>query len=366
MKILDRYIAKNFLIGYAIAFCVLIGLWIVIDLFVNLDEFAKHIDLGALAVARNIVTYYSLSITLYFRDSAGIITVVAAAFSLGKMVRTNELTAIMASGVSLQRVVAPILVLALVLAGLLVADQELIIPALSDKLVRCHEDLPGEESYDAWFIPDSKGSLLCSPRFEVKTASFYDLTILLRQQIDRPGIWKVTGCILADKATYNPHSGQWDLTQGRLIEGGSTQGVVPVASYQAPDLLPKNIPVMVMADQAKSLLTWRQLTALSALIPKDVGLLYGEKHFRITEPIINFVMLLVSLPVLVCRDPKAMKSAVLVSFGLTAACSLTTFVCKMLSPEPILFNRVMPEFWAWLPVFIFVPIAVIELDSMKT
>ena len=39
MKILDRYVANNFLIGYCIALCVLVGLRIIIDLFVNLDEF---------------------------------------------------------------------------------------------------------------------------------------------------------------------------------------------------------------------------------------------------------------------------------------------------------------------------------------
>ena len=39
MRILDRYVGKNFLIGYFIAFCVLTGLRIIIDLFVNLDEF---------------------------------------------------------------------------------------------------------------------------------------------------------------------------------------------------------------------------------------------------------------------------------------------------------------------------------------
>ncbi len=97
-----------------------------------------------------------------------------------------------------------------------------------------------------------------------------------------------------------------------------------------------------------------------------MGLLYSQKHFRITEPIINLVMLMVSLPVLVCRDPKAMKSAMMVSLGLTAACSLTTFICKMVSTEPVLWGRLMPEFWAWLPLFIFVPIAFIQIDSMKT
>ena len=59
MKILDKYIAKNFLIGYAIAFCVLIGLRIIIDLFVNLDEFTEHADLGTLAVIKNILVFSS-------------------------------------------------------------------------------------------------------------------------------------------------------------------------------------------------------------------------------------------------------------------------------------------------------------------
>ncbi|MEN6427883.1 MAG: glycosyltransferase family 39 protein [Phycisphaerales bacterium] len=32
----------------------------------------------------------------------------------------------------------------------------------------------------------------------------------------------------------------------------------------------------------------------------------------------------------------------------------------------LLTGRVVPEFWAWLPVFIFVPIAFMELDTMRT
>ena len=46
MKILDKYVAKNFLIGYAIAFAVLIGMRITIDLFANLDEFTEHANLN--------------------------------------------------------------------------------------------------------------------------------------------------------------------------------------------------------------------------------------------------------------------------------------------------------------------------------
>jgi len=148
MKILDRYIAKNFMTGYIIAFCVLIGLRIIIELFVNLDEFAEDANRGLWVVAYHVASYYALRTTLYFRDIAGVITVVAAAFSLGRMVRANELVAIIASGVSAKRIVGPILVLAILFTGLGVANQELLIPSVSDKLVREEDDFAGEESYD--------------------------------------------------------------------------------------------------------------------------------------------------------------------------------------------------------------------------
>jgi lipopolysaccharide export LptBFGC system permease protein LptF len=98
---------------------------------------------------------------------------------------------------------------------------------------------------------------------------------------------------------------------------------------------------------------------------KDLAFLYSQKHFRVTDPIMNLVMLLVCLPVLVCRDPKAMKSAITISFAITTASLIVNFVCKMFATEEV-FGIVVPELWAWLPVIIFAPIAVYEIDSMKT
>jgi lipopolysaccharide export system permease protein len=367
MKILDRYIAKNFLIGYVISFFVLIGLRVIIDLFVNLDEFAENADLGAWVVARNIATYYALNTTLYFRDIAGVITVVAAAFSLGKMVRANELVAMIASGVSAKRIVGPILVLAILFTALSVADQELLIPSLSDKLVREEDDVPGQESYAVWFITDGNGSLICAPQYDEQTCTLHHLTIITRRLSERPGVWEVTGRISADAATYNRQTGEWNLVNGRYVGTDSIEGAKPVLSYRAPDLTPREIAVRRKAGY-NALLSSRQLATLAAQEAKikDIAQLLSQKHFRITDPIINLTMLMVSLPVLICRDPRTMKSAVILSFGLTAACFVTTFICKMLATEIVLAGRVMPELWAWLPVFIFVPIAFIELDAMKT
>jgi len=377
MKILDRYVAKNFLVGYAIAFCVLIGLRIIIDLFVKLDEFTEHIDLGTAAVIKNVLTFYGLNCTLYFRDFAGMITVVAAAFSFGKMVRSNELVAVMASGVSLKRVIGPVVFLAVLLTGALVIDQELIIPQLADKLVRSHDAIPGQESYDVKFISDGNGSLICSQRFDVETKTLHNPTVLLRRPTaTRSDVLEVVARIDAGKAVYNDQTGLWDLYSidpnngqwapyGLRIERGSQTEPQKVASYHS-DITPKVIPVMQESEH-KTLLALRQLQTLAAqgTQVRDLAQLYSQKHFRITDPLINLVMLMVSLPILVCRDPKSMKSAVLISFSLTGACFIVTFICKILATE-VVFDKVMPELWAWLPVFVFLPVAFIELDSMKT
>jgi lipopolysaccharide export system permease protein len=364
MKLLDKYVAKNFLIGYCIALFVLIGLRIIIDLFANLDEFTEQADLSTLAVLKNMLRFYGLNSTLYFRDFAGMITVVAASFSFGKMVRSNELVAVMASGVSLKRTIAPIVLLALLLTGVLVIDQELIIPSLADELVRAHDDVPGQKPYNAWFINDAKGSLFCSPLFYPKTSTLRHPTILLRKPA-KPGVWEVIGRITASEAIDADNTGNWVLTDGQLIQEGSEQYAQPIDSYTS-DVTAKDI-MLRRSSEHKTLLSLRQLIALASQKSKirDMAQLYSQKHFRITDPVINLVMLMVSLPILVCRDPKSMKSAIMISFALTGACFVTTFVCKILATE-VVFDRVMPELWAWLPVFIFLPIAFIELDSMKT
>ncbi|MCH8965721.1 MAG: hypothetical protein IIB58_12215, partial [Planctomycetes bacterium] len=54
---LDRYIARQFVLNYVIAFSVLVSLYIVLDLFFNLDEFYQGTDLGIVEIAIAVVKY---------------------------------------------------------------------------------------------------------------------------------------------------------------------------------------------------------------------------------------------------------------------------------------------------------------------
>jgi lipopolysaccharide export LptBFGC system permease protein LptF len=196
-------------------------------------------------------------------------------------------------------------------------------------------------------------------------------TILVREPVPDSLHWRVTSIIRADSAVYDAGQVGWKLINGRDMPIGDVDIVESNVRTRPIDFYPSSLtPVEIPLKQQegfKSLLSWRQLAALEKQQRriKDVAELYLQKSLRITEPIFVMVMLLITLPVLVCRDPKAMKTAILVGFGLSILCSATMFGCKLLATEEF-FNRAIPETWAWAPIFLFLPIALLEFDSMRT
>ncbi len=122
MKTLDRYIVRNFLSAAILWFLILMSLRGVIDMFVNMDEFAKAASMRKetfLQLIGDIVNYYGYQSIAYVTELGGVIIVSAATFSLARMNHTNELTAMLASGVSLRRVVAPIVACSMAMGALL-------------------------------------------------------------------------------------------------------------------------------------------------------------------------------------------------------------------------------------------------------
>src|SRR5688500_7101589 len=150
MKILDRYVLLSFVRNYLIAMLVLIGTFVVMDMVIRFDELSelRGPSAGAagaapstLEVVGAIANYYFYQCFYIFVHLSGIIPVVAAAFTLIRMTRFNELSAILAAGVPLLRVAAPIIIAAAVLQVLLIVDQEVVIPRIMHKLVRSHDKL---------------------------------------------------------------------------------------------------------------------------------------------------------------------------------------------------------------------------------
>src|SRR6185437_1877390 len=106
MKILDRYVTASFIKNYLLSFMILVGLYVVLDMLFNFDDLMANQKayVGADKVwplIRSIGDYYFYQIFLFFVQLSGIIPIVAAAFTLMRMSRQNELSAILSAGVPL-------------------------------------------------------------------------------------------------------------------------------------------------------------------------------------------------------------------------------------------------------------------------
>ncbi len=160
MKTLDRYIVRRFLTNMLLCLAVVISLRIVADLFINMDEFAKQ-ELAFSKLVGWIGTYYAYHSLEYFAELGGVAIVMAAAFTIARMNASNELTAMMASGVSLRRVLLPIVICSGLMSVLVLVDRELVIPGpeIRSVLARDRDDQAGDEGFRVRLMADTNRSV---------------------------------------------------------------------------------------------------------------------------------------------------------------------------------------------------------------
>ena len=84
-------------------------------------------------------------------------------------------------------------------------------------------------------------------------------------------------------------------------------------------------------------------------------------YTRITQLIMNMIMLLIGIPFLLAREPNKLITNMLWCSAISAGCFITTFVFFQLAGSGL-----SPFAGAWLPVVLFGPLAIVMLDMVKT
>ncbi len=123
MTLLDRYIIRKFLVILLFNILAFIIIFLVIDLIEHLDKFLAY-----KATFHQVVKYYFYYIPFIIILTLPISMLLSSLFSLGSMAQYNEITAIQTSGVSLYRILFPILVLAFLISIISGIAGETIVP----------------------------------------------------------------------------------------------------------------------------------------------------------------------------------------------------------------------------------------------
>lgn len=364
---LDRYVLRSLLINYVISLSVMVSLYIVFDLFFNMDEFTENSP-SATTMLLGILSYYWHNLFNYFAQLSGVITLFACMVTLARMRRLNELTAALASGVSLYRLALPVIAFGMATTALWVIDAEWIRPAMAHKLARRHDDPFGERTYGVWFLADRDGKLLSAQQFLPTTGEMRRMLVLARD--DEGAVREV---IEAEQARWqrvegHPAGGRWELERGlrrsRVPRGaeaiGPTEHVeVQFVRYYDSNLSPRDVQ-MRQSSQWVRYLSSRQLTELAALDLPDAGRIRQIRHERFATPVVNVVLLLLGIPFLLKRGPGSIIEDAAKCLTICGLCFVTSVMGQSLTPASL------PALPSWLPIFLFAPLAVVLLDRIKT
>jgi lipopolysaccharide export system permease protein len=367
--VLDRLLIFGYVKSYLICLISMLSLYIVVDLFMNVNEFA-HVNDGLGPFLRHIGIYYAARSTTIFDRLAEMIVLLAAMFTIAWVQRNNELLPQLSAGVSTQRIVRPVLLSACAMLFLTVLNQELLIPRLGHVLALNRDDPNGERDlkvgsgYEAnrIFIRGDVGN-----RKDMLVRGFH---CNIPQSVTPGNIVNLH----AKEARYIPpvegksRSGGWMLTdtQPRELEHWTKNEVLEPISSGRYFLRTKEIDFdSITRDRFKWFYlapTWRLFQELGKSDVERLPAMAVLFHMRLTRPILGMILVFLGLSVIL-RDQ---NRNVFISAGLCLVlCALffaACFACQQLGDKEYL----SPALAAWLPVMVFGPMAFVMFDAIHT
>ena len=368
MTLFDRYLLGTFIKILVISFLSLTGLFVVIDMFGNLEEFISYADREG-SLLQVLSSYYGARVLSFFDRISGLLALVAAIFTITWFQRTNELTAVMAAGIPRVRVVRPLVAATVIVALLAAANRELGLPQVRDRLSRNAQDWLGESARPLTPRRDNRTSILITGK----------ATVAARQEITQPSFRLPNSLsqfgrqLAARQATYRPPAAEHP--GGYLLEGVSQPADLQELASAAQDGTPviltpqdhawlKPDACFVVSDITFEHLVadsvWCQFSSTPQLIEvlRNPSLDYGADtrvtlHRRFVQPVLDVTLLFLGMPFVLSRSNRNIFVAAAQCLLLVAAFFVVILGCQTLGSTIL----VSPALAAWLPMLVFIPIA---------
>lgn len=349
---LDRYVARLFLASYATAFLILIGLFLIIDMASNLDDFLRPWKNGASAPVGLIIRYYVLNIPFVFLQVGPFVTLVAGLYTGSRLLRHNEVTAALASGVGTHRLLAPVFLGGVACAAGMFALREVTASPLGRqrdaiRYVLDHEKY--DEVYTELWVRDLNGMLVHLREFRPLAGFPPAPEARGLQTMPLPRSERISSDEAAS-ARYETRRGitTWWLENGwhREVLGVDRQRVLE--RLEGFEFTPELVLAVNRANQNPLELSYREARELARRDPDNLA--YRMlMQYDFAFPVSNVVLLCIGLPFLMRRSRGKPVEGVIAGGVLCIFYFAADFVMKNLGLQ----GAVDPYLAAWLPIVTF-------------
>jgi len=384
LRILDNQRYWAYLKAYVICFTSLVGLWVVIDAFSNFDEFTKRAT-GAGELFGVMGRYYLIHTTEYYDKLCGVIGMMAAIFTVTWMQKNNELLAMLAAGISTRRVILPVILSAVIVSGLAVANQEFIMPRLGDELQKRHDDdgaaklqVAGRADSNLIYIHGNEADR------QTQTILAFNATIPVEVYGKLCELQALQARYIPMTDLAAPERGGWlargvrlslplddeQLRRGLLVKVNDAKDYPP--PFGDPALLPgdtyflhTSLTFKALTRQAK----WYQYATTPELIRSLADPANEENadiavflHSRVMRSVLSLTLLFVTLPQVLGGFGRNM----FVNLGISLATAALFYGLCSVSGYLGANAAIPPELAAWAPLIAFGTFAVIRWDAIRT
>lgn len=367
MKLIDRMLLRNFFKAWLVCFFSLVSLYIVIDVFNKLDQFIDVATQTDTNVFEIMGVFYSYQLVLIFDRLCGVIILLAAMFTVTWMLRNNELLPLLSAGVSTRRVLRPVFFGTLVMLSLSVANRELLMPRIAERLENPASDPHGEGMKPVTGAYEPNGILVAGHVGYRKEMKVKDFACTIPE--------RVAGALInisAQEARYIPPglqepSGGWLLTE-------TTPATLPIK--MSTDILEELDPGKLFLHTERVdfdsvtrsnvwytyASTWHIVNELDRADGSRLAGMAVQIHMRLTLPFLTLIMVFMGVAIILrdqCRNIFLNAGMCLVVAALFYA---SCYLAKYLGDHEYL----SPTLSAWLPVIIFGPPSVVMTDAIHT
>jgi len=356
MKTIDRYLLGRFMVPFLYCIFAFLILYITYEVSINLDEFLKNkIELPML------LRYYFLKVPLILVTSTPLAILLALLYDLGNMNRHHEIVAMRASGIHIDRIILPFLVLATILAIIIffINDQFVCKYAFEETVLR-KQIFDGEKPVEdhLWknipFRNPSSNRDWFIESFNLETK---ELTGIIVREFGDDG--DITQKVIAKEAKWI--DGQWLFLDGSIYF--YNQEGLPHLNDEGEYREPKNFSKMLMPynvtpedfeNTRKHLATMSFRSLLRYLmIQNKKSRLYRaslvDLHNKIAFPFVCIVAVLVGIPFAI----KTQRGGFIKGIGISVIMFLAYYGISIISTMMGKNGFFAPVVAVWIPNVIF-------------
>lgn len=359
MKIIDKYLIRQFLQTIFFGLLAFTLIFVVIDMVENIDDFIDQ------NVTSDIVFHYYLVFSPeIIKLMTPVAVLFAALFTAGKMANLSELTAIKASGVSLYRFMIPFLITTFFISIFSIYFTGYVVPNANQTKINIERQYLNKGFTFAGsniFFQDSKTRIVNISFFDSYSNQANRVSI---QEFNPNNLTEMVSRIDAVRMVYDSTTGSWTAKNGsERIFGNSGQQAgyfeslkIDYLNFTPSDLLSKQQkPEEMDLDNLKEFIQNQERAG------NDVTRTLIEYYSRFSFPMASLICVVFGLPISANRRRGGMAVQVGISI-------LVTFIYLVFMKVSQAFGKngaLDPLLTAWFANLVFLTLGLINLPRMR-